>query len=70
MAIRPTVARHVARPTASTLCVTRTAPTGSALPASSTGTAVARIVSSSVSLRRSCWSVSPPSAVTISGREP
>ena len=43
MAIRPSVARRVARPTACTPCVTRTAPT-MRLP-SRTGTAVARMSS-------------------------
>ena len=70
IAISPSVARWVARSTASTLCVTRTAPIVAPVPVSRMGTAVATIVSSSVSLRRSSWNESPPSAASISGREP
>ncbi len=66
IAARPRIARRVARATASTLCVIRTAPT--VRPASAIGTAVARISWPSVSLWRRSWKRSPPSAVAISGR--
>ena len=57
---------RVARETASTLWVTRTAPTR--VPRSTTGTAVARISWSSVSLRRRSWTGLPRcSACAISG---
>ena len=63
------MARQVARSTASTLCVTRTAPIVAPVPGSRTGTAVARIVASSVSLWRSLLERSrPSSAAAISGR--
>ena len=61
------VERRVARPTASTLWVIRTAPWGAA-GARATGTAVARISSSSVSERRWAWKRRPRRAAAISGR--
>ena len=66
MSASPTHERRTARSTASKLCVTRTAPAGR--PLRMTGTAVARIDSSSVSDWRSRWSARPASAAAISGR--
>jgi hypothetical protein len=66
IAISPRIEERVARLTASTLWVTRTAPSGS--PRASTGRAVARISSSSVCEWRCSWNVSPRSAAAISGR--
>ena len=68
MAARPSVARLVARETAETLWVTRTTPTRA--PRSTTGTAVARISWSSVSLRRRSWTGVPRRACATSGRSP